>query len=260
MSRTADKVAFIHSAKAAGRYIDYHLCSRVFDNAGSDISEQEFKTFNSWQPPYLLGRDWTERELLQLANNCFAQQYPTPAQVRAHHRRWTHDYLAKQYVHNHHHGWSGNSVAEFRRNGWFTFMFIREPAEQLCSLWTWTRRELAAGADPGRLLRPERLAQLPLDAFVREIIGTPELKPFYALPDYVDNIEYVAEFTEDNFRRLLRDRFRHVCRPELDHETHRHASGNPGYAIYRSRGWIADETHAMIEDDPEVQRIRRRLG
>lgn len=260
MNRSGGKIAFVHYAKAAGRYIDYYLRSHVFGNHGKDLAEQQYKGFNSWGNPFLLGRDWSDSELLKLANNRFPMQQPTPDQVRIHHRHWTHDYLAKQYVHDHDYSWTAKSVREFRRNGWFTFMFIREPAEKLCSYWTWAREEAAAGIVPEKLIRPARLIDLSLDAFIREALGTPGYKSLFALPDYTDDIEYVAEFTEENFRRFLHDRFNHDYRPELAPRQKRFASGNPGYAAYRRQGRISDKTHELINDDIEVRRVRERLS
>lgn len=260
MTLTTDKVAFIHYAKAAGRYVGYYLRSQVFGNGMADQAEQEFKIFNSWEAPYTLGRDWTETELMQLANNRFPAQYPTPAQVVTHHRRWAHDYLSRQYVHNHHYSWTRDTVREFRHNGWLTFMFIREPAELLCSLWTWSRNAIAAGADPGQVIRPPRLIEQPLDAFIREILSTPAFHNFYALPDFVGDIDYVAELTQENFGQFLHERFNHRYHPDRVGPRHRYSSGNPGYVAYRHQGLITDETHAMINADVEVGRVREHLG
>ena len=260
MSRI-DKLAFIHFAKAAGRYIGHYLCTQIFGNSASDLAEQEYKVFNSWERPYLLDRDWTETELLQLANNRFPEQSATPAQIKAHHRLWKHNYLDKQYVHNHHYSWCERTVREFRRNGWFTFMFIRDPAELLCSLWTWARKARAAGTDPRYIIQPTRLIEMELDAFIKEIISCPELRQFYALPDYVDEIDHVAEFTEDNFRLFVKTvEPGHQYGSEQIVFSHRHASGNPGYGGYRRRGLISDETHELLRDTPEVQRVRELIA
>jgi len=260
MDAKVAKVAFIHFGKAAGRYVHRYLSSQVFRNPEGDLARQEYKEYNSWQRPFLLSRDWFETELLQLANNRFPGQLPTPEQVRIHHGLWSHDYLARQYVHNHHYSWSRASVCEFRRNGWFTFMFIREPADLLCSLWTWSRKMVAAGVNPDRVLQPTRLIGMPLDGFLQEVIGNADYNRFYALPDYVEEIDYVAEFTEENFRRLLSERFEHDYRTGSNLQRYRRPSGNPGYAAYRNRGDISDRTHSLIERNAAVQRVREHLG
>ncbi len=254
------KIAFIHNAKVAGRYIDYYLRSHIFENKEKKLTEQQYKVFNSWGKPFFLGRDWTESELLQLANNRFSMQQPTPEQVKDHHQHWTHNYLDKQYVHEHDYSWTEKSIRQFRSNGWFTFMFIREPAEKLCSYWTWAREMVADGSDPEKIIRPARLVDLSLDAFFRETLGTPGFPSLYALPDYTDDIEYVAEFTKENFSRFLRDQFNHDYRPELVPQQKRFASSNPGYAVYRNQGLISDTTHDLLQKHPEIQKIRKRLS
>ncbi|MCW8930260.1 MAG: hypothetical protein OQL19_08500 [Gammaproteobacteria bacterium] len=250
------KVAFIHYAKAAGRFIDYYLKNHVFENKNDNITEQQFKTFNSWISPFYLKRDWNEEELLQLANNRYSAQYPTPDQIRTHYQYYSHDYLSKQYVHNHHHNWTLKSIQSFRRNGWFTFMFIREPSDLLCSLWTWAQNSSLENKKPEAVIQPVWLIDLSLDQFIQEIIGRPEFKVFYALPDYVNEIDYVAEFTEENFRQFLLENFQHEYKPEITGQEFRFSSKNPGYEAYKSQGLISDETDKMINNNVEVQRVR----
>ncbi len=255
MSRHRDKIAFIHFAKAAGRYVNRYLRERVFKNGNGEIAEQQYKIFNSWGPPFSMGRDWNQAELLQLANNRHPGQYPTPQEILAHHRCWNHDYLAKQYVHNHHYEWTQEAVSEFRRNGWLTFMFVRDPAELLCSVWTWARGVTAKGGQP--VIQPPGLVEQPLDDFIREVVGTPGHHNIYALPDFVEQIDYTAEFSEENFRGLLRIMVPdHEYDPGSLPDLYRRASGNPGYAEYRRRRQISDQTHDMLNDDIDVQRVR----
>jgi hypothetical protein len=254
------KIAFIHYAKAAGRYIDSYLRQKVFENRSNSLAEQQVKTFNSWTVPFSMGRDWSEEELLRLAANRYPAQYPSPDEVRSHHQCWVHDYLARQYVHNHHHYWSVASVREFRKRGWLTFMFIRDPAELLCSLWTWIHKSTAEShrSQPG--IKPEYLTEMSLDHFIREILRKPNLSAFYALPDYVDEIEYVSEFTEKNFSRFLQEYFDHCYQPEILEIGQRCASGNPGYAAYRNQGLISEETQQLLNGNREVCRVRELIA
>jgi hypothetical protein len=257
MNGTKKKIAFVHFAKAAGRYINHYLCSRIFGNGNNDLAKQKYKIFNSWQAPFSLHRDWTEPELIQIAGNRFPAQYPTPAQVRMHHARWDHDYLDCQYVHNHQFTWTGKAIQHFRRHGWFIFMFIRDPAELLCSIWTWIRE---TGTKSPALIEPARLAELGLDSFLREMVTNPECHGSYGLPSYADQLDYLAEFTEDNFGRFLLDHFDHRYQPQRLNTHYRFASGNPGYTVYRSRGLISDETHELLNQDIDVRRVRERLS
>jgi hypothetical protein len=252
------KIAFIHYAKVAGRYIDYYLQERVFNHQGDNLAEQNYKTFNSWLSPFLLDRDWHENELLQLSGNRHPAQLPTPDQVRVHHQRWNHDYLSRQYVHNHHHKWSLTTVQEFYRNGWLTFMFIREPADLICSLWTWVKKSLKDN-EAAAPIKPARLGELSLNQFIKEIIGKPEFHPFFALPEYIDAIEYVAEFTHKNFQNFLQKYFDHCYYPESTEIIQQFISGNLGYATFRNQGLISDEVHNLLNNNQQVCRVRERL-
>ena len=254
-----EKIAFIHFSKVAGRYIDSYLRQRVFKNNSNNLAEQQVKIFNSWAIPLALGRDWTEEELLQLAANRHSEQCPTPDEIRIHHSLWSHDYISRQYVHNHHCNWSTTTVQKFRENGWLTFMFIREPSELLCSLWTWIRSNAEKNPDALPLIKPEWLAVLSLDEFIKEILKDDNFSVFYGLPDYVDKVEYVSEYTEDNFKEFLLDHFDHNYQPERLGTKHRYASGNPGYAAYIEQGLISEDTQVLLNENKEVRRIRELL-
>jgi hypothetical protein len=260
MNPVVQKIAFIHYAKVAGRYIDAYLRQKVFENKSDCLAEQQVKTFNSWTVPFSMGRDWSEEELLRLAANRYSAQYPSPEEVRSHYQCWTHDYLARQYVHNHHHFWSLLSVREFRKRGWFTFMFIRDPAELLCSLWTWTQKNTTESPKLQPVIKPEHLTVMSLDHFIQEILRRPNLSAFYALPDYVDEIEYVSEFTDENFYRFLQKYFDHSYQPETLEIEQRCASGNPGYAAYRNQGLISEETRKLLDGNQEVCRVRELIA
>lgn len=257
MTCVVDKVAFIHFAKAAGRYVNHYLINRVFYADSREPAEHKYKSYNSWRIG--LRRDWTDEELFQLAANRHPMQRPTLDQVRAHHKRWGHDYLAKQYVHNHHHNWCVRTLDAFKRNGWFTFMFLRDPAEVLCSLWSWANQSVRDGADPAVVLRPEWLIWRSLDEFIQVFISDPRLSRFYALPDYVDEIDFVTQFTEENFHRFLDLYFDHEYRPSGAEDDDSFRSANPGYAAYRSRGDISDTTHDLLENSALVRAVRARL-
>lgn len=251
------KTAFIHFGKVAGRYINAYLNNAVFESTSTNLAVQKVKIYNSWTTPFLLGRDWNEKELMQLAANRHPHQYPTPDEVRLHHQHWSHNYLDRQYVHNHQHGWSRATVSQFRKQGWFTFMFIREPRDLLCSLWTWLQK---SNFDHHLKIQPESLASKPLDDFIQEILTRPGLAGFYALPDYTDQIDYVAEFNMDNFIRFLKKYFNHTYHPQKEKKSWRFASKNPGYAVYREQGLISDRTHQLFDESIEVLRVRELIN
>lgn len=254
------KVAFIHFAKAAGRYINHYLQEQVFERMGSELAVQKYKTFNSWLPPFSLGRDWNEQELLQLAGNRHPTQYPAPSEVKIHYQYWGHEYLSHQYVHNHHLHWSVKTVQHFRDQGWFLFMFLREPGDLLCSFWTWVQKELSQGKEAQILIQPAWLAELSLDEFICTMLTQQEFQFFYALPEYCELLHFTAEFNQKNFTAFLNKYFNHLyCSRELDIGFH-FASGNPGYAAYRKQGFISDAADKMLNENKEVHRVREWLA
>ncbi len=259
MGRMAEKVVFVHFAKTAGRYVNYYLTEHVFRSSTLDLAEQNYKLYNSWFRGIGLQRDWNDRELIQLANNRHPLQSPTPEQIRIHHARWRHNYLDRQYVHNHNYTWSRRSLREFRHNGWFSFMFLRDPPELLCSLWTWAKKAIADGAAPATVLNPVWLIDRSLNEFVEIIITDRQFDYLYALPDYVDEIDHVTEFTDGNFRGFLWEYFDHEYQPQAVDEGRHFASGNPGYSAYRSRGEISDEVHQLLQENALVQSVRKRM-
>ncbi len=254
------KLAFVHFAKAAGRHVNGYLTQELFRAAGRPIEEHAYKCFNSWDETVGLKRDWNETELLQLARNQHALQFPSPAQIRRHHALWSHDYLSRQYVHNHHHAWTANALSEFRRNGWRSLMFVRDPAELLCSLWTWARLSREKGVPAKRIIQPVELLELDLDAFLARMVGEERFNLFFALPDYTDQVDFVCEYSEENFSRLLSDWFQHDYRPTEDQTERRFSSGNPGYAAYRQAGRVSDATDALLQSNPQVTAVRERIA
>ncbi len=139
-------------------------------------------------------------------------------------------------------------------------MFIREPAELLCSLWAWIQKRRAKNSDMRLVIKPVWLAELPLDHFIQEILGEPNFSVFYALPDYVDEVDYVAEFTDANFSQFLLKIFSHCYQPETLKTDRRCASGNPGLTAYKNQQLISKKTLVLLEQNHEVRRFRERLS
>jgi hypothetical protein len=260
MKKSVQKLAFIHYAKVAGRYMDYYLQRKVFDNRSTLLAAQTVKSFNSWVPPLSMGRDWNEEELLQLAANRHPLQCPSPEDIRIHYGHCSHDYLARQYVHNHHYSWSRATIRAFGKQGWCTVMFLRDPAEIFCSLWTWMQGKADEVFSTGymALLRP--LNHLSLDSFIREMITNPKLSVSFSLPDYVDDIDYVAEFSDAGFGTFLEEKFGHHYQPEHVGKRQHFASGNPGFAACREKGLISAKTQMLLDANDDVCRVRERLA
>ena len=96
------RLAFVHLMRTGGTYIN-RLMQAYF-------APEEFH--ESWLNG--LKRDWTLSELEARAK--------LPGNV---------------YVHNHVRNWTHGLVQLFKAEGFYTFCLLREPGDQLCSLYFW---------------------------------------------------------------------------------------------------------------------------
>ena len=69
----------------------------------------------------------------------------------------------------------------------------------------------------------------------------------WKIPDYIDEINYVAEFNDKNFGDFLFKYFSHNYKPRGK----RNVSANKGYKYYFDNGEISIETQELIESHPE---------
>lgn len=238
------KLAFIHFGKAAGVYIQHYIREQVFPR---------MKHFNSWwdfnyKNKRALTRDWTEEELLEIAD----------ANVE------------EALTHNHHINWTKESVKKFNDNGWLTFMFIRNPKDIMCSLYFWAQSQWDrwdAEDKSAQVLREPLTEELKyisgqdnpynvsLDDFIRGMLSGKGAQYLWVLPDYIDDIQHVAEFNNNNFGSFLLDNFQHLYCPMKKRNT----SKSEGYKTYLERGEISEETHSMVENHPEYKRYLKYL-
>ena len=211
------------------------------------------KHFNSWwdfnyKNKRALTRDWTEEELLEIAD----------ANVE------------EALTHNHHINWTKESVKKFNDNGWLTFMFIRNPKDIMCSLYFWAQSQWDrwdAEDKSAQALREPLTEELKyisgqdnpynvsLDDFIRGMLSGKGAQYLWVLPDYIDDIQHVAEFNNNNFSSFLLDNFQHLYVPMKKRNT----SKSEGYKTYLERGEISKETHSMVENHPEYKRYLKYL-
>ena len=238
------KLAFIHFGKAAGVYIQHYIREQVFPR---------MKHFNSWwdfnyKNKRALTRDWTEEELLEIADTN----------------------VEEALTHNHHINWTKESVKKFNDNGWLTFMFIRNPKDIMCSLYFWAQSQWDrwdAEDKSAQVLREPLTEELKyisgqdnpynvsLDDFIRGMLSGKGAQYLWVLPDYIDDIQHVAEFNNNNFGTFLLDNFQHLYCPMKKRNT----SKSEGYKTYLERGEISKETHSMVENHPEYKRYSKYL-
>ncbi len=229
------KLAFIHFGKCAGVYVQYYIREYVFPGV---------KHFNSWwdlgeKNKRNLERDWTKQELIEIA------KLDTDTGL----------------AHNHHIGWCSETVQAFKNNGWFTFMFLRDPKNIICSLYFWSQRqhrrwkpeELHGGLRGplrGEIIKmsgqddPHKVS---IDDFFKFFISNEEAQKLWTLPDYIDDIEYVSEFNDKNFGDFLLKYFGHHYLPQEK----RNISQNKGYEYYLNNGDISKDTNELINNHSE---------
>ena len=198
------KVAFIHFGKCGGVYTNEYM-KNLF---------KTYDMFMSWHSNLnsrgIEGRDWTEEELLEIAETDSEYAYTT----------------------NHHINWTTKAVRKFKENGWFMFTFLRRPEELLCSLFHWAKdrsvKLLPYAEGPNSLQECFELAVCD---------KKPKFRKLWAIPEYVDLIDHCSEFNNDNFDKFLNKYF-----GVSDYNRSRkNVSSNKGFDYYRKNKLLTED-------------------
>ena len=221
------KAAFVHYGKAGGVYVNNYLRAYLLKGAGE---------INSWNcKGENLKRDWSEEELLSFVDQGSFQS---------------------TWVHNHHINWTKKAIQEYNKQEWLTFTFIRKPEEVLCSLWNYVRTK-TKGHDAFGVLYDVSLKSL--DEFIDTLLSIGDsyvdMKNLWVLPDYIDELDYVAEMNDKNFGYFCEKYFGHDYIPQR----RRNESANKGYQFYRDSGEISDKTHEKLMIHPEYIQYKKYL-
>lgn len=211
------KIAFVHFGKAAGVYVDSYIrqtCCRLHEN---------FLSWHRDSNPYgISNRDWKKDELMKIAE--------------------TEDECA--YVTNHHINWDLEIIKKYKEKGWFIFTFLRRPEEVLCSLFNW-------GKENDIITRPQDLEPVNLEeCFKFALDDNDNYKKLWQLPEYIDELDYVAEFNDKNFSEFLLNNFGEIYKPGSPSNT----SSNKGFIYYRENGDISDRVAWQLLKHPEYER------
>ena len=258
---SCQKIAFIHYGKVAGRFINNYLNHNILGSPTEPIERQNYKKLNSWNMQFSLGRDWTDGELFEIAIDRSDYQLPNPGQLKVHNSLWNHGYLDRQFVHNHHINWTLNSVREFNRNGWLTFMFLKDPVELLLSLYFWGRDSIVSGAISAQIFEPAYLLDLTLDEFLVEIVKCDNnTRRIYNLPDYIREVSHVAKFSTENFTLFLDKQFEHEFSEDRVDAKWRYPSSNKGIDHYLASGEISHKTIDYLSSVDEIAEFREFLS
>lgn len=216
------KIAFIHYGKTAGVYVNKYFKKNIV---------RKYNHYMSWDqstnPFGISGRDWSEEELSSIAQTKEETCYIT----------------------NHHINWNMDTVKKFKENGWFTFMFIRRPEELLCSLFHWAHEkdvQLRHG-----IPNPDTLEEIFELGLTKE-----NFSKLWILPDYTEELDYVAEFNDSNFGNFVFDYFGANYIPGPRENT----SKNKGFCHYRVNGDISDERASELFKHPEYKKYLKYLS
>ena len=160
------------------------------------------------------------------------------------------------WVHNHHINWTKKAIQEYNKQEWLTFTFIRKPEEVLCSLWNYVRTK-TKGHDAFGVLYDVSLKSL--DEFIDTLLSIGDsyvdMKNLWVLPDYIDELDYVAEMNDKNFGYFCEKYFGHDYIPQR----RRNESANKGYQFYRDSREISDKTHEKLMIHPEYIQYKKYL-
>ena len=215
------KVAFVHFAKTGGVYVNKYLKTTCL---------KPYLKYFSWHlnlnPCKVSGRDWTIDEMHKISVE--ADDY--------------------SFLTQHHINWDIDTVKKFKENGWFTFMFLRKPEELLCSLFNWSN-EQNVELRPG-LPNPTSIQET--FEFAVKYKGFAQL---WRIPDYIDELDYVAEFNRSNFSEFLLKYFGEVYEPRPKCNT----SKNKGFAHYRKTGEISDKVTEELLTHPDYKKFIKYL-
>ena len=146
------------------------------------------------------------------------------------------------FVTNHHIFWDTETIKKFKDNGWFLFTFLRRPEELLCSLHHWAKEKNI------------KLSDLPdaknLEQTFEYALNDDEFGKLWKAPDYIDLLDYKAEFNDENFGSFVLETFVENYTPKDRLNT----SSNNGFSYYRENGEISDEIASKLLSHPEYKR------
>jgi len=232
-----NKIAFIHFGKAGGVYINRYFRERILKNKNS-INKNLW--LESHKNKNIAGRDWNKQELIEFS------KLENPDGII--------------FVHNHHNNWDSEILKEYKSNGWFTFCFLRDPKDIICSLYFFSKKLIENGGHTaigplGVLAGYKKhgafqvidVEAVTLDQFVLKMIEDKNQHIFWKLPDYIDDLSYAKQINEKNLKQFFRDFFSH-CYFAMRKAN---VSSNMGYNFYRAIGEISDATHEKLVSHPE---------
>ena len=215
------KVAFVHYGKAAGVYVNKYIKQTCLESYTKYFSHHA-----NLNPFEIEKRDWSSDELNKIAIE--AEDY--------------------SFITNHHINWNFDNIQQFKNNNWFTFMFIRNPEEILCSLFNWSKeKKFSLRGDKGNPNSLQEMFELAMK--------DKHFSRLWILPDYIDELDHVAEFSDKNFNYFLTLHFGEKHIPLQRENT----SNNKGFKYYKENNFIEEETLNKFFNHPEYLKYKKYL-
>ena len=148
-------------------------------------------------------------------------------------------------------------------------MFVRDPRNILCSLYFWSQRqhrrwkpdELYGGLrgplkdEIIKMSGQDDPHKVSIDTFINFLITNKEARLLWVLPDYIGEIQYVAEFNDENFSLFLYKYFSHYYEPKEK----KNKSESLGYEHYYNNGEISETTNKLLLNHPEFLKYSQYL-
>ena len=221
------KIAHIHCVRSWGTYLRCLFRDQLCPALG-------LQNLVSWDLG--LDREWTEAELLLLAEGKLWGQHPGGC----------------GFVHNHTFGWTERALDAFHENGWLTVALVRDPREVLVSLAAWSLDVMKEGK-PCPVWHREGIdnsalaGARSLEEAVGVLLRDPVYHPQWTLPPWLGKVRWIRRAGPAAIRELTRG----VCgfTGKLPKTKNRNGS--------TSRGWekarLSDELRGEVEEHPEVR-------
>lgn len=202
------KVLFIHKPKTAGTYI-----SNYFRSAVKNLLPLIY--LDGWM---YKARDWNDDELAYMAKTDLYK-------------------CVDLVLHQHSNFLPEIQFKELKNNGWWSFMFMREPQDIMTS-WYHFLNDIPPNSAAYQTPAWQAAKNLTLDQFICHLFVYDEV---WSLPSYWEEIDWIGLPTEANFEELFGlIGMQYVKRDKSNTST------NKGYQYYRESGEISDKTHETL--------------
>jgi len=220
------KIAHIHCVRSWGT----HLRALFRDRINPALGLQNLVSWDLY-----LDREWTEEELLLLAEGILWGQHPGGC----------------GFVHNHTFGWTERALDAFNENNWLTVALVRDPREVLVSLAAWSLDAMKRG-QPCPVWHREGLDNRALASArsikeaVLVLLNDPIYHPQWVLPPWLGKVKWIRRAGPEAIRELCCE----VCGlPEVPDAGERNESSSPGWKSAR----LSEGVRKLVNAHPEVR-------